>query len=215
MAAILPFPSIPSEPVLHEAACVVRRGGTLAVPTESFYALAAPALDPQAVQRVLSLKGRPEGKPILVLIGDLAQLPLLTWEVPPAASMLMQAFWPGPLTLIFPAAPAVPQALTAGTGTVGIRRTSHDPLASLLRRVGPLTGTSANRSGMRPAETAEEVQAIFGAELDLILDGGPTKGGLPSTVVETVGPVRLLREGPITRDQLVAVLSKAGVTLES
>lgn len=215
MATILPLTPGADALALPEAARIVRLGGVLAVPTESFYALAAPAMNQEAVGRVWAMKGRPAGKPILVLIGDRVQLSTLVREVPPAALLLMDRFWPGPLTLIFRAADEVPTALTAGTGTVGVRHTAHPPLVSLLRHVGPLTGTSANRSGERPAVTAEAVAAVFGNEVDLILDGGPAAGGPPSTLVDTAGPLRVLREGPLTRGQIAAVLSQAGFVLES
>ena len=127
----------------------------------------------------------------------------------------MERFWPGPLTLIFSASPLLPEVLTSGTGSVGVRQPAHAGLALLLRQVGPLTGTSANRSGDQPARTAEEVQTTLGSEVDLILDGGPTRGGLPSTIVDTVSPIRLLREGPISRQQIETVLSMAGMALGS
>lgn len=201
--------------VFEEATRVLRRSGVIAMPTETFYALGASTSDEVAVRRVCAIKGRPQGKPILALIADRAQLTALVHEIPPAATTLMERFWPGPLTLIFPASPLLPEALTAGTGSVGVRQTAHMGLAPLLRQVGPLTGTSANRSGEPPARTAEEVQTTLGSEVDLILDGGVTPGGLSSTIVDTVGPIRLLREGPISRQQIEAALSMAGMTLGS
>jgi len=215
MAAILPLPSDPPAGALEQAELVVRRGGVLAVPTESFYALAAPALNRLAVERVRAMKGRRDGKPILVMIADPGQLASLVAQVPPAAAALMDAFWPGPLTLTFPASSLLPEVVTAGSRTVGIRQPCFPQLVPVLQRVGPLTGTSANRSGQCPADTAESVQSEFGDLLDLILDGGQTPGGVPSTVVDTAGPVRLLREGPISRAQLEAALKRAGVVLES
>lgn len=215
MAAIIPLPSDPPARALEQAEQVVQRGGVLAVPTESFYALAAPALNPLAVERVRAMKGRRDRKPILVMIADRGQLTLLAAEVPPAAAALMDAFWPGPLTLTFPASSLLPEVIMAGGKTVGIRQPCSPLLVPVIERVGPLTGTSANRSGQRPADTAASVQSDFGNMLDLILDGGQTPGGAPSTVVDTAGPVRLLREGPISRAQLEAVLKPAGIVLES
>jgi len=201
--------------VFEEAARVLRRGGVIAMPTETFYALGVSTSDEVAIRRVCAMKGRPQGKPILALIADRAQLTSLVDEVTSAATTLMERFWPGPLTLIFPASPLLPKVLTAGTGSVGVRQTAHTGLAALLRQVGPLTGTSVNRSGEPPARTAEEVQTALGSELDLILDGGSTIGGLPSTIVDTVGPIRLLREGPISRQQIETALSIAGMALGS
>lgn len=216
MAKILPLQTKDAESyrsILEETAGLVRGGGVLAVPTESSYAIAASPLRAAAVDRIYTIKGRRAGKPILVLIADPAQLAPLIADVTPAAALLMKAFWPGPLTLVFRAAPRVPPDLTAGTGTVGIRQPAVPILAGLLQRTGPLTGTSANRSGGSPARTAAEVQAALGTELDLILDGGPIPGGTPSTIVDTTGPVRLIREGPITREQLRAALAGSNMTL--
>lgn len=211
MAQVHRLDPVPSSMVLDEAARVVQGGGVMAIPTESFYALGAPPLNEAAVRRVCAIKGRPEGKPLLVLIHDQGHLPALVADLTPAAVVLMKRFWPGPLTLIFQASRAVPDMVTAGTGTIGIRQPAYPLLVPLLRHVGPLTGTSANRTGAPPARTAEEIEAFLGMELDLILDSGPTPGGLPSTVVDTVGPVRVLREGPITRPQIETVLSGLGL----
>lgn len=194
---------------------VIRRGGVVAIPTESFYAVGASPFDEAAVRRVGRMKGRAQGKPLLVLIAESAQLEGIVAEVTEGAAVLMQRFWPGPLTIVFPAASDLPEALTLGTGTVGVRQPAYPALVELLRQTGPLTGTSANRSGEPPAQTAEEVQAALGSEVDVILDGGPTAGGLPSTIVQTVGSIRLLREGPIARDRIAAALAEAGLVLAS
>jgi L-threonylcarbamoyladenylate synthase len=189
---------------------VTRRDGVIAVPTETFYALAASAHSRPALERVLTIKGRPAGKPLLVLIGERSQLNHLIQNIPRAAAVLMDRFWPGPLTLVFNAAESLPAALTAGTGTIGIRLPAHDFLRTVLRRTGPLTGTSANRSGEVPPVTAEQVVASLGEVIDAILDGGPTPGGPASTVLDVTGPVRLIREGPISEDQIRAALRAAG-----
>jgi L-threonylcarbamoyladenylate synthase len=120
----------------------------------------------------------------------------------------MQACWPGPLTLVFRAAAEVPAVLTAGTGTIGVRLpASRDALRVLEVLGGPLTGTSANRTGEPPATTADKVEGAFGAEIDLIVNGGPTPGGLPSTVVDTtVSPPRLIREGRVSQATLRGLL---------
>ncbi|WP_447972426.1 L-threonylcarbamoyladenylate synthase [Nitrospira sp. Kam-Ns4a] len=196
---------------LEEVARIVRSHGVLAIPTESFYALAASPTDEEAVRRVCSIKGRGDGKPILVLVGAREQMRELAFGVGRVAQCLMDRFWPGPLTIVVPAAPGLPATLTAGTGTVGIRLVGLPALARLLRVVGPLTGTSANRTGQPPMRSAAEVQAQLGGELDLIVDSGPTPGGFPSTVVTTVGQVRVLREGPITSSQIEAALAEAGL----
>src|ERR1700675_2861942 len=146
-------------PVLAERVRrVLGESGLIALPTESFYGLAVAPFDEQSLARLWQVKGRSEGKPILVLIGDRSQLEPLVRSIPPAATVLMNAFWPGPLTIVFSAAVELPDAVTAGTGSVGIRLSAWQPLVDLLRLVGPVTGTSANREGMPPPKTAEEVQ---------------------------------------------------------
>jgi L-threonylcarbamoyladenylate synthase len=212
---VLPFQTGDLEAVYEETEKVVRRGGIVAVPTESSYGLGASPFDDNAVSRLCRLKGRPENKPILVLIGRTDQLPSLVTGIPPAASLLMKRFWPGPLTIVMPAAPKLGLALTAGTGTIGVRCPRHPALAALLRRIGPLTGTSANRSGQSPARTAQEVQAAFGDHIDLILDGGPTAGGPPSTVVEAIEHVRIVRDGAVDGREIKQALSDAGLVLRS
>ncbi len=203
-------------PVLAE---LVRRvlgeSGLIALPTESFYGLAAAPFDEQALARLWQVKGRSEGKPILVLIGDESQLGPLIRSIPPAGRLLMKAFWPGPLTIVFPAAVGLSDAMTAGTGSVGVRFSPWEPLTNLLRLVGPMTGTSANREGQPPPKTAKEVQDSLGDVLDLIVDAGPTPGGRPSTVIDVRGPIRIVRDGAIERDVIAAQLAAHGLSLES
>ncbi|WP_447976768.1 L-threonylcarbamoyladenylate synthase [Candidatus Nitrospira bockiana] len=214
MALILPLEAGPGAPAAREAEHVLRRGGVLAVPTESFYALAASPFDARAVDRVAAIKGRPGGKPILILISRREQLAELVAEVPEAARVLMDRFWPGPLTLIMPAAAGLPSALSAGTGTVGVRLVDRPDVAALLERVGPLTGTSANRSGETPARTAAEVHAALGAEVDLILEAAPGGAPIPSTVVDTRRPVKIVREGPVKRADIVTALAASAIVVE-
>jgi L-threonylcarbamoyladenylate synthase len=213
MAFVLPLsPEMPDR-VLGEAERVLRAGGVLAVPTETFYALAASPFDSAAVDRIRAIKGRDEDKPVLVLIGDRRQLADLVQDIPLAAQALMEAFWPGPLTLVMPAAVMLPDGLTCRTGSVAVRHSPHRDLCRLLVRVGPVTGTSANRSGLPAACTAEDVQASLGAEIDLILDGGRTPGVSASTVVDTRNPARILREGPVGRQPILTVLTASGIVL--
>lgn len=184
---------------LQEAAAVLQAGGLVACPTETFYALAADSTQLQALHRLLALKKRPATKPLLVLVADIAMVAQVAAVVPPAAARLMEAFWPGPLTLILPARPGLPQPLTGDTDTIGIRQSSEPVARELARRLGrPITGTSANLTGRPPLTTAAAVQQELGAALDLILDVGPCPGGLPSTIVRvTDGPPRLVRAGAI------------------
>jgi L-threonylcarbamoyladenylate synthase len=198
-----------SDALLREAARVVRAGGVIAYPTDTFYGLGACPFDADAVRRVFDLKGRSTtASPVLVLIRSRADLKSLVSEFTPAAERLMEAFWPGPLTLVFRAAPAVPAVLTAGTGTIGVRLPAHPDTQRVLEAVGgPLTGTSANRTGDPPARTAEEVRRTLGADVDVVLNGGATPGGPPSTVLDTtVTPPRLIREGRVTSAALRSVI---------
>lgn len=193
---------------------VLGKGGLIALPTESFYGLAVAPSDEQALARLWQIKGRSKGKPILVLIGDLSQVRPLVQSIPPAATILMKAFWPGPLTIVFPSAIGLSDAVTAGTGSVGIRLSAWQPLCDLLHRVGPVTGTSANREGMPPPTTAEEVRSSLGDALDLIVDAGPTPGGRPSTVIDVRGSIRIIRDGAIDRNAIIARLVAHGLCLD-
>lgn len=198
---------------LAEAASLLRTGGIVAYPTETYYGLGVDPFNDQALTRLFQVKNRPAVKPVLVLVADRDQIALLAHEISPTARLLMDRFWPGPLTLVLPARPDLSPLLTGGTGTVGIRL-SPDPLATaLLRAFGaPLTATSANRSGRDPAVTAGEVQAAFGNEVGLILDGGPTPGRTGSTLVGVSGSrVTCIREGRVSfAEVLQAAATTAG-----
>jgi L-threonylcarbamoyladenylate synthase len=188
----------PSPDVIADAARVLAAGGVVAFPTETFYGFGVHALDAAAVRRLFHLKGRPESRPILVLVDDPARIPSFA-VVPPAAERLMARHWPGPLTLVLGARPGVPVELTAGTGTVGVRQPAHAvPRALAAAFGGPVTAPSANITGEPPPTTAEEVVRTFGGQVDLILDGGATPGGPPSTVLDvTVDPPRVVRAGAV------------------
>lgn len=194
---------------------VLGESGLIALPTESFYGLAVCPFDEQALARLWQVKGRSEGKPILVLIGETLQLEPFVRSIPPAATVLMSAFWPGPLTIVFPAAVGLSDAVTAGTGSVGIRLDAWQPLVDLLRLVGPVTGTSANREGVPPPRTSEEVQHRLGDTVDLIVDAGPTAGGRPSTVIDVRGPIRIIRDGAIERNAIMAQLASHGLHFDA
>jgi L-threonylcarbamoyladenylate synthase len=198
-----------TDATLRQAASVVRSGGVIAFPTETFYGLGVTPFDQEAVGRLFAAKGRSRtASPILVLIRAPEELRELVKDIGPNAELLMKACWPGPLTLVFVASARVPELLTAGTGTVGVRLSAAPLVHRLLDAIdGPLTGTSANRTGAAPATTAREVEQSLGDGVDLILDGGSTPGGLPSTVVDTtVVPARLVREGRVSRSTLLSVV---------
>jgi len=189
----------PDSKVLDAAAAVLKSGGTVAFPTESFYGLGADALSPEAVRRVFRIKGRPESKPLLVLVDSMERALALVEGASPGARELMARHWPGPLTLVLRAAPLVPTEVTAGSGTVGVRVPGHAVALGLVRAAGmPVTAPSANPSGGAPPTRAGEVAASFGDAVDFILDAGATAGGAGSTLADcTVWPPRILRQGPI------------------
>jgi L-threonylcarbamoyladenylate synthase len=189
----------PDPEVLDAAAAVLTSGGTVAFPTESFYGLGANALSREAVRRVFRIKGRPEAKPLLVLVDSMERALALATEASPGALELMARHWPGPLTLVLRAAPTVPIEVTAGSGTVGVRVPGHAVALGLVRAAGvPVTAPSANLSGEAPPTRAGEVAASFGSAVDFILDGGVTAGGAGSTLADcTVWPPRILRQGSI------------------
>ena len=171
----------------------------LALPTETFYALAAHPFQEKALERLFSLKGRTPDKPVLLLVSGPDMVPRLARDVPDLAQELMARFWPGPLTLILPARPELSPRLTGGTGGVGLRHPRQEVTCRLIAALGfPVTGTSANRAGQLPLTGAAAVEQEFGEDLALILDVGPCPGGLPSTVVEVIrDPPRLVRAGAV------------------
>ena len=215
MAVIFPYSCTTLDALTPQIKEVLQRGGLAAIPTETFYGLGVNPFDQTALNRLCAVKGREDGKPILILVGSVKDLSSFAAEVPSAATVLMEAFWPGPLTIVFPARSSVPAALTAGSGRIGIRLSSCQPLREVLHRVGPLTGTSANRAGAPPPHTAREVEQALGQDVELIIDAGPTPGGLPSTVVEAAETLRIVREGVITRDLLEAELRARGFSLKT
>lgn len=180
------------------AAELLRRGGIVAYPTETFYALGARADDAGALERLLRAKLRPEGKPLPLLAADRAQVLRVAVLDGPAARVAAR-LWPGPLTLVLPAVPSLDPAVTAGSGTVGIRVPGSDVARALAARAGfALVSTSANPSGGPPPVRAGDLDPALLQGIDGVLDGGPTPGGLASTVVRIDGEdVRVLREGPI------------------
>ncbi len=202
-------PLNPDEKTLAEALRILRGKGVLAFPTETFYGLGADAQSETAVDKIYRIKGRDYRNPISVIIGDNRALPSLVEGIPNAARILMQNFWPGPLTLVFRASPSTLPRLTGGTGKIGIRVSSH-PLARLLAAglAGPLTATSANPSGDPECTTASAVIQALKIPPDAFIDGGPTPGGVGSTILDvTVSPPRILREGAIAREQILNVLA--------
>ena len=192
-------PENPDETVLLDAAEAVLRGGVIAFPTDTLYGLGCSLFDVSAVEMVARLKRRDLSLAVISLIPEPRQVYGLAQDVSEAAGQLITRFWPGPLSLIFLAAPIVPPRVRGAGGTVALRCPKHTLSQRLLDRIGgPVVSSSANLSGQRPAETAEEVVRIFGNQLDLVIDGGPRHGGVSSTLVDVSGVrPRLLRRGEI------------------
>lgn len=181
----------------------------MAFPTETYYGLAVDPFRSQALERLFQVKRRRKELPILVLVGETDQVPLLAREVPQVFHRLIERFWPGPLTLVCPALPALSPLLTGDTGTVGLRQSPNETANRLIKTFGgPVTATSANISGFPAAVTADGVARIFADEIDLILDGGTTPGGKGSTLVGIEGAsLRCLREGKIDFADVQACLA--------
>lgn len=187
---------------------VLRNGGLIAFPTDTVYGLASLPFKAEYVERLFAAKGRNSSRAIAVLIGRVEDVPLVAAKMGLKAQKLAENFWPGPLTLIVPKNPRLPQVLSQDA-TVGVRMPDHPVALNLLRATGPLAVTSANRSGMPNTSTAEEVMAQLGGRIHLILDGGRVPGGVPSTVVDCTGAeLVILREGPITLDLMLKVLAE-------
>jgi len=187
----------------------LRDGRPVAFPTDTVYGLGALAFEPRAVEALFVAKFRSIEKAIPVLMAETEELEKVALHVPEMARRLAARFWPGPLTLVVPKRPNLPTALSAKP-TVGVRVPDHPVARALLRLSGPLAVTSANLSGQASPCTAEEVLAQLGGRIALILDGGRTPGGRPSTVVDcTVAEPLILRAGPITRQAILAALSGA------
>ena len=195
---------------VQRAGEILRRGGIVAIPTETVYGLAADATSGQAVSKIFEAKGRPQDNPLIVHIASLEDLPPLVEQVPPMAEKLAQSFWPGPLTMVFRKSPRVPQEITAGLETVAIRMPQHPAARDVIRAAGvPLAAPSANRSGKPSPTTAAHVMEDMKGRIEAVLDGGECSVGVESTVVDMTGDVpRILRPGAITQKQLKRVLGK-------
>jgi L-threonylcarbamoyladenylate synthase len=198
-----------SDDAIDAAVEVLRRGGLVAIPTETVYGLAADASDPDAVRRIFAAKGRPADHPLIVHLPDADALDGWADPVPDGARALADAFWPGPLTMVLPRHARVPDVVTGGRDTVGLRVPAHPLTHRLLVRFGGgLAAPSANRFGRVSPTRAGDVVADLGGDVDLVLDGGPCEVGVESTIVELTGEPTVLRTGQITADQLEEVLGR-------
>jgi len=188
--------------IFAETVKVLKDGGLVAYPTETFYGLGADAFNEQAIKKIFAVKGRDFKNPIALIIGHPEDVFALVKDVPESAKKLMAAFWPGALTIVFSAANKVSPLLTAGSGKIGLRLSSHPVARQIARQMeSPLTATSANRSGAPECTDASEVTEQIGNQIDVVLDGGKTQGGMPSTLIDvTCDPPVILREGAVKRD---------------
>src|SRR5690348_13744143 len=209
--AIFPLdPSSANLEAIAEAARILRAGGLVAFPTETVYGLGANALDASAVARIFAAKGRPANNPLIIHIADASDVRKVVADWPESAGRLAERFWPGPLTLVLPRCDAVPDAVTAGGPTVAVRVPAHPVAQALVRAAGvPIAAPSANRSMELSPTRAEHVLRGLDGRIDVLLDGGPTAGGIESTVLDlTATPPRLLRPGLIGVAELEAVLGR-------
>ncbi|MDH5506249.1 MAG: L-threonylcarbamoyladenylate synthase [Anaerolineae bacterium] len=200
MAASLPN-------ALNHALDVLHRGGVVAFPTDTVYGLAALAFQEEGIQRLYSIKGRNQTKAIAVLIHDVRELEQIAVDIPAAAFDLADRFWPGPLTMVLPRHPDVPEALSSNP-TIGVRVPDHPVALDLLRLTGPLGVTSANLAGGKNTRDAADVLTQLEGRVHLVIDGGRSPGGVPSTVIDcTKADLTILRPGPISSADIWSVLA--------
>lgn len=195
------------------AAEIIRVGGLVAIPTETVYGLGASGLNEDAVRRIFEVKGRPQDNPLILHVDSAEALAKWCVDIPETAYRLADRFWPGPLTMVLPKAPCVPLRVTAGLDTVAMRCPDHPATRALLRLAGvPVAAPSANLSGKPSTTTAQHCVHDLWGRVDAILDGGPCRVGVESTILDlTVWPPRILRPGGVTQEQLAAVLGRVEV----
>lgn len=196
---------------LSYAAEVILRGGLVAIPTDTIYGLAGNSLDAGAVAKIYEVKNRPAVKALILLVPGLEAAETVCAEIPEAARLLAKAFWPGPLSIVLPRRDTVPDIVTAGGDTIGVRCPGHAKALELLRLTGvPLAAPSANFSGMPSPKTAEEVLQYFDGKIDCVIDGGKCALGLESTIVDlTSVPFRVVRQGALPEEEIRSCISLA------
>ena len=196
-----------SKEAIERAASILKNGGLVAFPTETVYGLGASALNPKAVARVFEVKNRPSFDPFIVHIANPSDLEQLCSKVGSKANKLIDAFWPGPLTLVLPKSELIPDIVTAGNTSIAVRMPSHPIALELIRQTGlPIAAPSANPFSRLSPTTAAHVESQIGAKIDLIIDGGSCSIGVESTVIELGEEAVLLRPGGITIEELEAVI---------
>jgi len=199
--------------VISEAAGLLATGEVVALPTETVYGLGANGLNPEAVAKIFAVKGRPQDNPLILHIADPGQMELFCHSIPESAYLLAKTFWPGPLTMVLPARDCVPKCTTAELPTVAVRCPDNTVTREIIRLAGvPIAAPSANLSGKPSTTTAEHVFHDHNGKIPLIVDDGPCRVGVESTIVDlTENTPRLLRPGGITPEQLIAVLGDLAV----
>ena len=192
---------------------IIREGGLVGMPTETVYGLGANALDPKAVLSIFEAKGRPGDNPLIVHVSCVEEIPPLVREIPRAARKLMDAFWPGPMTLILPKADSIPAEVSAGLDTVGIRLPASEAARALIASAGcPVAAPSGNRSGRPSPTTAQHMLEDMDGRIPLILDGGACEVGVESSVIDATGETPIiLRPGGITPEMVEEVLGRVEV----
>jgi len=198
----------PSQEVIQKAANILRQGGLVAFPTETVYGLGGNGLDKEVCKKIYAAKGRPSDNPLILHISQISELRPIVKEIPPMAEKIMEAFWPGPITLIFKKADCVPLEITGGFDTVAVRFPSHPTACAIIHQAGfPIAAPSANSSGKPSPTRASHVEYDLGGKIDMIVDGGPTEVGLESTIIDVSGErAMLLRPGVITREMIEDVI---------
>jgi L-threonylcarbamoyladenylate synthase len=209
MTVITIDPNNPDEQALQEAAHIIMQGGIAIYPTETVYGIGARFDDPQTLQRMFEIKNRDQHKPVLLLLPRFNDLQSISNQVPPEAQILAEHFWPGPLTLIVPAAPGLSELITAGGNTVGCRVSSSAVAARLVLACGiPITSTSANLSGGSNPTSITDISADVLERADIVIDAGPTPGSTASTVYDiSQKPFRCVRPGVIPEANITAILA--------
>ena len=202
------------EKAIEAATLAVRRGDLVVLPTDTVYGIGADAFDPAAVRKLLAAKGRGREMPPPVLVSAASTLDALAVGVPDWARALVEEFWPGPLTLVCTQQPSLQWDLGDTRGTVAVRMPANDVALEILERTGPLAVSSANLTGMPAATDADQAEEMLGELVAALVDGGPTAGGTPSTIIDATGARgRVLRPGALGLDQLNAVLEPLGASL--
>ncbi|BAS28928.1 L-threonylcarbamoyladenylate synthase [Limnochorda pilosa] len=206
-------PTRPDGPTIQEAAAILRRGGLVAFPTETVYGLGAVVTNRGALRRIFEAKGRPGDNPLILHVAQAEEAARWVRQVPPAGRVLMERFWPGPLTLVLARAPAVPDEATGGLDTVAVRLPAHAVARALIRAAGAaVAAPSANTSGRPSPTTAQAVWEDLNGRVELILDGGPAGLGVESTVLDLTHPVPVvLRPGGVSVEQLETLLGRVEV----